>query len=38
MLAQKHKNFRVLRVRAAIFCSSAVKAMGGFHLMDSSRW
>ena len=35
VLAQKHKNFRVLRVRAAIFCSSAVKAMGGFHLMDS---
>src|SRR6266487_6977355 len=32
------KNFRVLRVRATIFCSSEVNAMGGFHIMDSSRW
>ena len=38
MLAQKHKNFRVLRVRAAIFCSSEVNTMGGFHIMGSSRW
>ena len=32
------KNFRVLRVRAAIFCSSGINAIGGFHMMGSSRW
>jgi hypothetical protein len=32
------ENFRVLWVRAAIVCSFGVKAMGGFHIMDSSSW
>jgi hypothetical protein len=31
------KNFRALRVRATIFCSSGVNAIGGFHMMGSSR-
>ena len=35
---RKTKNCRVLRVRAAIFCSSRVNASGGVHMMGSSRW
>jgi hypothetical protein len=32
------KNLRVLRVCAAIICSSEVKAIGGCHIIGSSRW
>lgn len=38
IVRRKTKNFRAFWVRAAIFCSSGLNAIGGVHMLISSRW